>query len=199
LKESVTDGITELDSPGIRSFIQHSKVAFVYGWNFRSPALLKKHAGKIREYFRPAEEYEKACSNAVEPLRQTADVLVGVHIRHGDYPTLKGGKYFFPISKYAEWMNEMAAQFPSGNVSFLVCSDEQRHKDEFPGLSVGFGPGSPVGDLYSLARCDYIMGPLSTFSQWASFYGGKPLLSLYDAADVVKLERFEVSSLEEIP
>ena len=49
-------------------------------------------------------------------------------------------------------------------------------------MSVGLGPGSVVGDLYALARCDYIMGPPSTYTQWASFYGNHPMLSL-DSGD----------------
>jgi hypothetical protein len=36
------------------------------------------------------------------------------------------------------------------------------------------GPGHFIEDLYALASCDYIIGPPSTFSQWASFYGNVP-------------------------
>ena len=36
------------------------------------------------------------------------------------------------------------------------------------------GPGTEIGDLYSLAACDYIIGPPSTYTQWASFYGQVP-------------------------
>jgi hypothetical protein len=42
------------------------------------------------------------------------------------------------------------------------------------------------------------MGPPSTFSQWASFYGSKPLLFLSDDTRI-KREKFQVSYLEEIP
>jgi hypothetical protein len=64
---------------------------------------------------------------------------------------------------------------------------------------VGFGAGSPVGDLYALAQCDYIFGPVSTFSQWASFYGNKPLLHLENHEAQVEREQFRVSDLQEIP
>jgi hypothetical protein len=199
LKESSVQGVTELDSDDLKARIMAAKFVFVYGWNFRSPRLVKKHADKIREFFRPTEEYEQSSLKAVEPLKGRADVVVGVHIRQGDYQALNGGQYFFPISRYAAWMHEIAAQFPDRKTSFLVCSDEKRHASEFPGLSVGFGPGTPVGDLYALAKCDYIVGPLSTFSQWASFYGERPLFSLRTADDSIELHKSHVSLLEEIP
>jgi len=96
-------------------------------------------------------------------------------------------------------MQELAGQFPGKRVAFLVCSDEPRQAREFPGLNVGFGTDSPVGDLCALANCDWIFGPISTFSQWASFYGNKPLLNLYRSEDRVELAKFKVSDLQEIP
>ena len=63
----------------------------------------------------------------------------------------------------------------------------------------GYWAGSSVGDLYALARCDYIFGPVSTFSQWASFYGDKPLFHLHESNDRVERERFTISDLREIP
>jgi hypothetical protein len=93
-------------------------------------------------------------------------------------------------------MQEFAAQFPGRKVAFFVCSDEPRSADEFPGLAVGLGAGSPLGDLCALARCNYIFGPQSTFTQWASFYGNKPLLLLQDASDRVEPAKFRVSWLD---
>jgi hypothetical protein len=54
-----------------------------------------------------------------------------------------------------------------------------------------------MGDLHALARCDYIFGPQSTFTQWASFYGNKPLLLLKDADDRLERAKFRVSWLDE--
>jgi hypothetical protein len=188
--------ITALDDPEIQEKIRTARIVLVYGWWFRSPNLVQKHGDKIRDYFRPVAEFETASREVVEPLRRNADVVIGVHIRHGDYREWKDGKYFFPVERYAAWMRELTAQFPGRKVFFLVCSDERRSVDEFPGLSVGLGTKSPVSDVFALARCDYIFGPNSTFSQWASFYGGKPLLHLSDGNTPVKLENFRVCYLD---
>jgi hypothetical protein len=188
--------VTLLEGPEVREKIRPAKVIFVYGWRFRAPDLVRKHGDKIRAYFRPVGQYENPGREAVARLRRDADIVIGIHIRQGDYRRWKGGKYFFPVEQYAAWMRDLAAQFPARRVAFLVCSDEPRSAGEFPGLSVGFGAQSPVSDLYALARCDYILGPKSTFSQWASFYGEKPLLHLCGSNDAVSVEKFRVSYLD---
>jgi hypothetical protein len=176
LRELEGQPVTLLDSPELQEKIRPAKIVFVYGWRFRAPDLVRKHGDKIRAYFRPIEQYDKPSREAVAQLRRNADIVIGVHIRQGDYRRWRGGKYFYPAARYAAWMHDLAAQFPARKVSFLVCSDEPRSAGEFPGLSVGFGTESPASDLYALAQCDYILGPKGTFSQWASFYGEKPLL-----------------------
>ena len=188
-----------LESPEMQARLAEARVVFVYGFIFRAPAAMEKHAEKIRAYFRPIQAYEQASSQAVAPLRREGELVVGVHIRHADQRTWQGGKYFFEASRYARWMNEMAEQFPGRKVSFLVCSDEPRQRSEFPGLSIGFGPGSPLGDMYALAKCDYIVGAVSSYSQWASFYGDKPLYQLRSTNDHLEVGKFGVSYLDEVP
>jgi len=188
--------ITLLDGPEYQEKIRPARIIFVYGWWLRTPNLVKKHGDKIRAYFRPVEKFETASREAIEPLRREADIVIGVHIRQGDYRGWFDGKYFFPASRYAAWMHELAAQFPDRRVAFFVCSDEPRSHGEFPGLTVGLGTDSPVSDVYALARCDYILGTKSTYSQWASFYGGKPLLQVCGTDEPAKLENFRVSYLD---
>jgi len=199
LRETPAQRITALDGPEVQAKICGARIVFVNGWNFRAPGLVQRHAGKIRSYFRPVAGFEQASCQAVEPLRRQADVIVGIHIRHGDYRTWNGGKCFFPVSQYAAWMRELAEQFPGGRAAFFVCSDEPRDRREFPGLRVVLGTGSAVGDLCALAMCDYILGPVSTFSMWASFYGNKPLFSIRDGAARIERSEFRVSDLHDVP
>jgi hypothetical protein len=196
LRELPGSPMTILDGPACQETLRPAKVVVVRGWWLRAPALVKKHGDKIRAYFRPLEPCESAVAAAVEPLHRQADVVIGVHIRQGDYRDWQGGKFFFPASRYAAWMHELVAQFPNRKVGFFVCSDEPRDAGEFPGLKVRLGAGSAVADVYALARCDYILGPKSTFTQWASFYGEKPLLQVCDSQEPAKLEKFRVSYLD---
>ena len=197
LRESPGQQSTSLDRPEVTELVRRASVVFVHGFNFESAGCVQRHAEKIRRYFRPIEEHQRASRGQVEQLRRDADVVVGVHIRHGDYREWRGGKYFFPTSRYAAWMQEMGDQFPGKKVSFLVCSNEPRQPEEFPGLRVGFGTNSSLIDLYALAQCDYIAGPPSTFTKWASFYGHKPLLHLGNSQSRPERERFRVSYLDQ--
>jgi hypothetical protein len=187
---------TMLDDPEYQEKIRPARIVFAYGCWLNTPSLVQKHGDKIRAYFRPVEKFAMASGAAIESLRREADVVIGVHIRQGDYRGWQGGNYFFPVARYAAWMRELAAQLRGRTVAFFVCSDEPRSAGEFPGLTVGLGTGSPVSDIYALARCDYIFGTKSTFSQWASFYGEKPLLQISSKDETAKLENFRVSYLD---
>jgi hypothetical protein len=191
--------VTLLDSPEILDRIGKASFVFAYGWLFRAPDCLRQHAEIVRRYLRPISRVERAAVQALAPLRAQADVVVGVHLRHGDYRAWKKGRYFFPVAVYARWMRSLVDQFAGQKVAFLVCSDEPRTAGEFPGLTAGFGAGTAVADLHSLAACDYILGPPSTFSQWASFYGKRPLLHMRQADSLPRLPDFCVSNLLEIP
>jgi len=199
LRELPGREVTLLDDPVILSRLREATTVLVYDWRFRAPVLVRRHAEKIRAYFQPVESIAAVCRAAVEPLRRRAEIVVGVHIRRGDYRTWNGGRFFYPVERFAGWMREMAAQFPGRSVAFLVASDEPRRAEEFPELTVGFGPGSPVADIYALAGCDFIIGPPSTYSQWASFHGNKPLFQLREPDARLELKNFSVSFLAEIP
>ena len=188
-----------LDTAEVQARMAGAKIVFVHGWAIRAPESVKRHAEKIRDYFRPVAALEDASRRVVGQLRQVAEVIIGIHLRQGDYRTWKQGQYFFPPGRYAAWMRELAEQFPGKKAAFFVCSDEPRQASEFPGLTVAIGAGPPVVDLYALAGCDYVLGPPSSFSQWASFYGNKPLYHLRSGDDQVEREKFRVSYLEEIP
>ena len=40
--------------------------------------------------------------------------------------------------------------------------------------------GYPVENLYSLSKCDFLVGPPSSYIGWSAFYGNKPLLTIED-------------------
>ena len=189
----------QLDAPEVLSRMAASRIVFVHGWRIRARESVRCQAEAVRAHLRPVAEFEQAADRAVDALRRQADVIVGVHVRHGDYRTWRGGRYFFPASRYADWMRALAAQFPGQKVAFLVCSDERRSAEEFPGLTVGLGAGSFLGDLTALSKCDYLFGPVSTFTQWASFYGDTPVFYLRDGGVRIERDRFAVADLDEIP
>jgi hypothetical protein len=74
-----------LDDPRFLSSIRRRQITFVQGFYFCDYISLLKHADKIKKYFTPLVPYEAKVGNLIDKLRESCDVLVGVHIRRGDY------------------------------------------------------------------------------------------------------------------
>jgi len=129
----------------------------------------------------------------VEPARRRGRFLVGVHVRQADYATFKGGRYFYTHEQYRKLMAQTEAAFGSENVSFLVSSDAPP-PETFAGLDVIYGNGHELEDLYALAECDRIVGPPSTYSKWASFYGQAPRCEILHPEQPIGPESFQVWS-----
>jgi hypothetical protein len=178
---------------GFLQFVRR-KIVISNGWIFWDHESFIKHAERIREYFRLVPALAAQVQKHVEHCRQEADVLVGIHIRHGDYRTAGGGAYFYETGHYVALMRRLAAASPA-RVCFLVCSDEPIQSADFAGLTIYPGPGTAIEDMYALAACDYIIGPPSSFSGWASFFGQVPLYFITDlqkALDGIGWEDFSV-------
>ncbi|MGM5050290.1 alpha-1,2-fucosyltransferase [Tardiphaga sp. 604_B6_N1_1] len=139
---------------------------------------MKKHRQRIME--RMQLRHDACAVDALSHLARSRSRgrLIGVHIRQGDFRSFAGGSMFVSTSDYAKAMQAVAAALDS-NVSFLVCSNEPKTREEFPELVVTIASGtSPTDDLTLLSRCDGIIGSHSTFAAWASLAGNIPILPL---------------------
>lgn len=135
-----------------------------------------KHADELRAYFRPIRSIEERVFEWTQQARVNTDLLIGVHIRQGDYKNHDNGMLFYETKEYAEVMQKVAALFPSQKIRFLVCSNVTQNKQELSALDWTPGPGGEIEDLYALATCDYLVGASSSYTQWASFFGRVPRL-----------------------
>ena len=151
----------------------------VKGWDYRGIDLdLDKNKKQIKDIFTPDNFIVENIDNVFCELRKIYEVIVGVHIRRGDYKTWLNGKYFYELQEYCLFMNKYSNK-TNKRMCFFICSDEKIDIDFFEGLNCyRLNQPSPIADLYALSCCDRIMGPLSTFSRWASFIGEVPLLAL---------------------
>ena len=187
------------------------RIAFVSTWKIRNYELCAKHAEAIRRIFMPIPELRKNAEKKLEGLRSRVDLILGVHIRHGDYREHRSGALFFSPEDYRKWMEEFASFFPQHKVGFAICSDAKQKAEDFLGLEFVFGPGNDevskygnrpkdsvksviVEDNYMLSLCDYILGTVSTFCSWAAFWGNKPLLQVQSREEHPFPERFAVPS-----
>ena len=160
-------------------------LTIVHGWTeLRNFEAMKKYGDEIRKMFAPAEYECLAAKNAKNTK------LVGVHVRRTDYREWQGGKFYFENEVYERVIDEIGAAI-GGNVRFLVFTDEP--KTLSPRLAqYNVWPTTPVRDQLLMSQCDYLVGPLSTFTAWASFMGKVPLLHIMDKDQKVQLCDFKM-------
>lgn len=163
-------------------------------WSCRDFTNVQKHADQIRSFFTLVEKHRRAVENLVSRARNGCDLLVGVHIRQGDYKRWQEGAYFFNTSEYAAIMSRFAAAMSGKQICFLVCSNEKQDEELFQGLNYVMGTDHPVEDMYAFAACDYLIGPPSTYTAWASFFGSVPLYFLKTAADIINADEFHITN-----
>jgi hypothetical protein len=180
----------QLDGAGFRQALRPGETVLLHGWRFRCKPLFRKHAAEIRAFFTPSEAHRRRVAGVVGEARERCEVLVGVHIRQGDYRQFAGGRHYFETPQYAEVMARVAALFTGRRVGFLICSNEPQDARHFQGFEHRFGTGHPVEDMYALAACDYLVAPMSTFSLWASFYGQTPVHVIADPRAPLTLAAF---------
>ena len=185
-----SDETVQLDGAEFRQALMPGEAVFLYGWKFRCPLLFRKHAVQIRGFFAPLEGHRRRVAETVGQARERCEVLVGVHIRQGDYRDFQGGRYYFETPQYAQVMERMNALFPGRRVGFLICSNQPQDARHFQRFEHRFGTGHLVEDMYALAACDFLLATMSTYSLWASFYGQTPLYIIEDPGAPVTLAQF---------
>jgi hypothetical protein len=172
-----------------------SKIVFVYGWLFRDPANLEKHRQFISDTWTPNKLFSDNIDKYVARYKKNHDLMIGVHIRRGDYQRFEGGKWFYSAEQYYSKMKELAAQdvFSNKKIAFVICTNEKNiNLSSEENFTVYKEERHFVEDLYLLSRCDYIIGPPSTFSIWASFFGKVPLYMMKDPGSPIAIDKFQI-------
>ena len=136
--------------------VENKLITFVYGRFFRDYNAFVKHQDIIREYFTPIPAISEKLNIIISKARQKAYVLVGVHIRQGDYRKFVDGKYYYTLDQYRHLMRQVAAFFKGNEVVFLICSDEPLEEKIFEEFIIARPSNQIVEDMYSLACCDYL-------------------------------------------
>ena len=170
-----------------------TKTVIMEGWLFRDYTHFNKYENEIRQFFTPVGKYKAEVKKIIDDARSKADLLIGVHIRRGDYIRYAEGQWFFDDAVYADKMMQVQNKmFAEGKrCIFLICSNDKIDNDNFPsGLKLISGKRHFVTDLYCLAGCDAIIGPPSTFSIWASFYGKVPLSQIRSKDEVIAIGEY---------
>lgn len=164
------------------------RIHLVSNWYSRDHMLVEKHAEKIREYLRFSNRHVIASQAVVETIRKDnpTTLLVGVHLRRTDYRQWNNGRFAYSDSQYKRFLRSFSDAYNgTRSVHFVLVSDEKISTDSVvpSGLSATFFSRSTFEDMAMLSKCDFVIGPPSTFSQLAAFLGGRKYHAVFNADD----------------
>ena len=136
---------------------------------------MQKHRIELLRLFRPVREPEKP-----------SGFTIALHARRGDYREWAGGKYYFSWDDYRGWIREARKRWVDRSPRILVFSDEIVPGEIRNEAGVEVTGGTAGQDLFRMAGCEVILGPPSSFSDWAAWYGGAGRLRLEEARQELK-------------
>ena len=171
-----------------------SKIILVYGWLFRDRENQKIFREQLLKIWTPNRHFISNVEQCYFRYKKDHDVIIGVHIRRGDYKKFNNGVWFYEPEEYYRKIRELAGlkRFAGKKIAFVICTNEKEicfaNGSNF---DIFFEERHFVEDLYLLAKCDYIIGPPSTFSIWASYYGSVPLLMITTIDTVINDNNFQ--------
>jgi hypothetical protein len=112
--------------------------------------------------------------------------VIGVHIRWGDYRYFEDGQYFYDEHVYLKYMANLAKI--NKNCFFIIFSNE---KTSFSNDSkIVVSEEEWYIDQFLMSRCDYLIGPFSTFTLWASYMGRVKYFHIQDEEANITFDNF---------
>ena len=141
------------------------------GWPYMDYEALRSSVDEIRKFFRFKKEIICEANNFIDV--SLYDIVLGVHMRRGDYKTWHNGKFYYSDEIYKRVVNEACRKFHGKKIAVvLFCNESVNEKSwSIDDVDVLISKNSAIVDLCLLSMCDYIIGPPSSFSGWASFIG----------------------------
>jgi len=170
---------------------------YVEGWCFRVHQLTVKHRHIFRERYALKESYYKdnPLVARLAAIDRHTQAVVGVHVRRGDYEFFAEGKYYFGDQVYRSYMKTLADQLADCHAKqavFVIFSNEETSFKDTADTIVSREQWYLDHHLMSL--CDYLIGPPSSFTGWASYMGDTPLYYMEVATPTFRLDDFQIMS-----
>lgn len=176
-------------APNFQDSFDISKITYVKGWYFRNSVTLNNnkyfYINRFNSFLIKEELFEKK-----------SKILLGVHIRRGDYIHFLGGNYFLTDDEYIEALLNVTRDIHDKFKVIIFGNDPDLNMKKYKdlGLDLTISGGSIYQDYYRLSKCDYVIGPTSTFTMWSQFISNGQMkkivldkfnyqkVSLYDAS-----------------
>lgn len=179
------------------NFISKAKrrIVFCDGFAFRDPKSIEKQKAEIKRLLAPHGGVKEETSVFLKKIIQgDGAVLVGFHVRRGDYEHYEDGRFFLSRDEWREVFRLVKALIKSKGGTFVgvLSTNDAEFCQSLLEENIFLGPGSLYTDLEVLKNCDYIVAPPSTYSGWASFYADVPLARVEKGNYPLKMEDFSI-------
>lgn len=174
-----------------------TKHAIIYGFYFRCPDLIEKH----KHYFQYAYCLKKKYYENNDIWKWLCNIesnnkVVAIHIRRGDYKDFGAGCYYYGDDVYLNCVSQMS-ELLGNKVKFILFSDENI-SNVFSSYDIVISHEEWYVDQFIMSKCDYIIGPPSSFSGWASYMGDVPLYHIRNTKKQLSLNDFTIFKLQTI-
>lgn len=163
--------VYRLDSPEFSALTRQSRWIILWGYPYRCPALVKKHATKIRSFFRVRAQVAPILSREFAAAMGAGKDTLAIHIRQGDFREWIEGKYYLSSQAMAQNLSSKAWNIWSPQIRTWVCSDEVVAQGVFPNEALEGIPRELGEDLFIMSRCRRLVGGWSTLPYFCSFLG----------------------------
>jgi hypothetical protein len=172
------------------------RIIFISGWLIRDNVSFEKNTKFIKNILKFNDNIVQKSIEKITNIKNSNTLLIGVHVRRGDYESFQGGKFFYDANTYKDKMQQLKNLFSNEkkNIHFLISTNDINFliKNMIYGHDITLNNGSEESDLYCLSQCDLIIGPPSTFSAWASYYGSVPLLYITHESQIIQKSDFKL-------
>jgi len=118
-------------------------------------------------------------------------IVVGVHIRRGDYKYWENGKYYFTDDIYQMYINNISYELnkrSNKRIKFFLFSNENINIERTEDTIISTYDW--YIDQLIMSKCDYLIGPPSTFTLWASYIGKVKYYHIKDETGNINVNDF---------
>lgn len=171
------------------------KCVLVHGWCFRAHHLTEKFQDYFIKKYRllTSFHYDNTLLNFISTINKNEYTIIGVHIRKGDYRTFEDGKYYFDDHVYQTYIQRLT-KIDEGPMMkkkmFIIFSNEKVNIPENENLKIS--KNRWYIDHLLMSRCDYLIGPPSTFTLWASYIGKNKYFHFQDNSGFIEKSSFAI-------
>lgn len=193
---TVTYGLIETNTKEKEDFTLSHHNLIIEGWGVRHYDLFLKYKPEILELFDFKDEIHHKVNKIISTTSNEDTIKIGVHIRRGDYQTFFNGIYYFYDYSFIHYIRQTMNLFPDKRFTIYICSNDTNLKKDYyiKGLSnaqVVFPNGNAGEDLCLLSKCDYLIGPPSSYSLIASMYGKAKLHWMVEDMGTIYITSFK--------